>query len=237
MGLISFLQWAYYTNSSKNYVDYLRNKGISIGNNVKIRHPRKTSIDISRPSLIQIGDNVDINDNFSIMTHDFGTSVFKNLYHDFVACSGRVVIGNNIYFGRNVTILKDVSIGDNCIIGVGSIVTRDIPANSVACGIPCRRICSIEEYYFRRKKRQIKEALEYRDSITANLKREPKIEDFFEEWVLFLDENELKKYPSMEREVEKRIGNFKESFFRNQKLAFPNFQSFLKASVDDKEYE
>ena len=65
------------------------------------------------------------------MTHDFGTFVFRNLYHDFVPSSGKVSIGNNVYIGRDVTILKGVNIGDNCIIGLGSIVTKDIPSNSV----------------------------------------------------------------------------------------------------------
>lgn len=232
MSLLSAIKWLYFTRSSSNFIRFLRGHGISVGNNVKFRHPRKTSIDISRPSLVTIGNDVDINDNFSIMTHDFGTSVFKNLYHDFVACSGKVIIGNNIYFGRNVTVLKGVTINDNCIIGTGSIVTKDIPANSVACGVPCRRICSIEEYYKKRKHLQIKEALEYRDTIRACFHREPVIEDFFEEWVLFMNENELKKYPSMEIEVEKRVGGFRKYFFENQELVFSTFNDFLNASID-----
>jgi carbonic anhydrase/acetyltransferase-like protein (isoleucine patch superfamily) len=236
MSLLSVLKWLYNTRSSSKYVSFLRNQGVIVGENVKFRHPRKTSIDLSRPSLVTIGNDVDINDNFSIMTHDFGTTVFKNLYHDFVACSGKVIIGNNIYFGRNVTVLKGVTINDNCIIGTGSIVTKDIPANSVACGMPCRRICSIEDYYNKRKHLQIKEALEYRDSIMIRFNREPIIEDFFEEWVLFMDEDGLKKHLSMSKHVDKRVGNFKEDFFNNQKLVFADFDSFLRASIDN-EYE
>ena len=90
---------------------------------VNFRYPKHTKIDINRPYLIEFGDNVDVNDNFTIMTHDFGTYVFRNLYHDFVPSFGKVKIGNNIYFGRDVTILKGVTIGDNCIIGLGSVVT------------------------------------------------------------------------------------------------------------------
>ena len=44
------------------------------------------------------------------------------------------------------TILPGVTIGDNTIIGAGSVVNRDIPANSVAAGVPCRVICTLEEY-------------------------------------------------------------------------------------------
>lgn len=128
---------------------------------VIFRYPHHTTIDVSRPDLISIGENVDINDNFTIMTHDFGTFVFRNLYHDFVPSSGKVSIGNNVYIGRDVTILKGVSIGDNCIIGLGSIVTKDIPDNSVVCGVPAKVVCSIDEYYSKRKRKSIQESIEY----------------------------------------------------------------------------
>ena len=155
--IIRKLKHLYYTSSSNRYVDYLRRQGIKIGQEVNFRYPEHTTIDVTRPCLVQIGNQVDINDNFAIMTHDFGTFVFRNLYHDFIASCGHVKLGNNIYIGRNVTILKGVTIGDNCIIGVGSIVTKDIPSNSVACGVPCRVICTIEEYYNKRKIQQVDE--------------------------------------------------------------------------------
>lgn len=43
-------------------------------------------------------------------------------------------------------ILPGVTIGDNSIIGAGSIVNKDIPSNTVAAGVPCKKICSLEEY-------------------------------------------------------------------------------------------
>lgn len=49
-----------------------------------------------------------------------------------------VTIGNNVWLGGSVTITPGVSIGDNSIIGAGSVVTRNIPANVVAVGNPCR---------------------------------------------------------------------------------------------------
>lgn len=49
-----------------------------------------------------------------------------------------VVIGNDCWFGANVVVCPGVTIGDNCVIGAGSVVTKDIPANSIAVGNPCR---------------------------------------------------------------------------------------------------
>ena len=67
-----------------------------------------------------------------------------------------VHIGKNCWLGAGVVVLPGVSIGDNSIIGAGSIVTKDIPANVVAVGNPCRVMRPISEkdyeYYYRDKK-------------------------------------------------------------------------------------
>lgn len=51
-----------------------------------------------------------------------------------------VTIGNSVWLGGNVTVLPGVTIGDNCVIGAGSVVTRNIPSNSLAVGNPARVI-------------------------------------------------------------------------------------------------
>ncbi len=56
-----------------------------------------------------------------------------------------VHIGNRCWFGASVTVCPGVTIGDNCVIGAGSVVTRDIPANSLAVGVPCRVLRAITE--------------------------------------------------------------------------------------------
>lgn len=54
-----------------------------------------------------------------------------------------ILIGNNVFIGNNVTILKGVTIGDNATIGTGSVVTSDIPPNTVAAGVPAKIIKKI----------------------------------------------------------------------------------------------
>lgn len=55
-----------------------------------------------------------------------------------------ISIGNNVWLGSNVIVLPGVKIGDGCVIGAGSVVTKDIEANSVAAGIPCNVIRKIK---------------------------------------------------------------------------------------------
>ena len=56
-----------------------------------------------------------------------------------------ITVGDNVWIGANVSVLPGVSIGDNSVIGAGSVVTRSIPANVLAAGNPCRVIREITE--------------------------------------------------------------------------------------------
>ncbi len=56
-----------------------------------------------------------------------------------------IIVGNNVWIGANVTVVPGVTIGDNCVIGAGSVVTKDIPDNTVAVGNPCKVIKSIDK--------------------------------------------------------------------------------------------
>lgn len=218
----------YNRSSSSRFVKFLRENGVSVGSNVFFREPFTTAIDMTRPSLISFGNNIDINEHFTIMTHDFGTFVFRNLYNDFVASSGRVELGNNIYIGRNVTILKGCTIGDNCIIGLGSVVTKSIPANSVACGVPCKVICTIDEYYEKRKNAQVAESIDFGVSIIERYNREPVITDFKEEWCVFMDRNIYDKHPETHEIVDFRIKH-NTHFFDSRQPVFRSFEDFLEA--------
>ena len=56
-----------------------------------------------------------------------------------------ITIGNNVWIGAQVCVLPGVTIGDNTIIGAGSVVTKSIPANVLAVGNPCRVLRTITE--------------------------------------------------------------------------------------------
>ena len=215
------------TCSNDRYCKYLIKNGVSLSGGVRFRYPQHTTIDTTRPGLITIGENVDINDNFTIMTHDFATFVFLNKYHDFVPSSGKVSIGNNVYIGRDVTILKGVTIGDNCIIGLGSIVTKDIPSNSVACGVPAKVVCGIDEYYQKRKKISAQESLDYAKNLKEYKGEDLSITDFTEEWALFFRKEDFEKYPEMHRIIDWRLKNQQKMYWLCHKPEYNGFEDFM----------
>lgn len=176
--------------TSDEFIAYLRSQGIRIGDNVFFQSPQTACVDVTRPLLVEIGDNCIILENFLLLTHDNITKVFGNIYHEFLPSSGSVTIGNNVYFTRNCAVLKGVTIGDNCIIGFGSVVTKDIPANSVAVGAPAKVICTIEEYYEKRKKQSYEEAMQYARIIYKKTGKRPTVEQMYEEFPLWMEGNE-----------------------------------------------
>lgn len=219
----------YYFSSSERYCKYLRSRGVAVGERTHL-DPQTSTIDCSRPSLVSIGTDCYMNSGFSIITHDWVTNVFINSGREFLPSSGKVVIGNNVSFGRNVMVLKGVTIGDNCFIGAGSIVSRSVPANSVAVGVPCKVIMSIEEYYNRRKGECVVEALNYARSIKERFNRRPRVEDFWEEFSLFIDGENIHEYPEMNEVIRRQCGPSYESFVKGHKAMYRGFDEFLNAA-------
>ncbi len=92
---------------------------------------------------VTIGDNVLIAPNVTISVT--GHPVHHELRKAGEMFSFPVTIGNNVWIGSNVVINPGITIGDNSVIGAGSVVTKDIPPDVVAVGVPCKVIRSINE--------------------------------------------------------------------------------------------
>lgn len=90
---------------------------------------------------IWIGDNVLIGHNAVLATlnHNQNPKKRANLI------PSRIVIGNDVWLGANVTVLPGVTIGDGAIIAAGSVVTKDVPDRTVVGGVPAKMIKTIEE--------------------------------------------------------------------------------------------
>lgn len=216
-----------YRTSSERFCKFLRSKGISIGEGTHIE-AKTAEIDLTRPSLVTIGRDCYINHHFTLLTHDWVTHVFIHSDREFLPSSGRVTIGNNVGFGQNVMVLKGVTIGDNSFIGANSVVTKNIPANSVAVGSPCKVICTLEEYYQKRMEKSVEEALYYAKSIQERFDRRPVIEDFWEEFPLFVSGNDVDKYPTLP--LKKQLGPMFQSYVSTHKAKYSSFDEFLQAA-------
>ena len=126
--------------SSYAYFDLRGSGEIRIGDNVMINNNVALTAD---GAAIEIGSNTVTGINLSIMTSD-GHSLDPEHRHDVKCTCLPVIIGENVFLGDNVTILKGVRIGKNAVIGANSLVIKDIPENTIASGNPCNVIRMME---------------------------------------------------------------------------------------------
>lgn len=102
---------------------------------------------------VTIGDNVMIAPNVSL--YGAGHPIHLDARNSGYEYGAPITIGNNVWIGGSVCVLPGVTIGDNVVIGAGSVVAKDIPDNVIAVGNPCRVIREITEedkkYYFKDK--------------------------------------------------------------------------------------
>lgn len=214
---------------SKTYIKYLREKGCSIGSGTVIFYPLNTRIDDTRPWLINIGNNVQITEYVTILTHGYDWSVIKGKYGEICGSSGKVVIGDNVFIGMKTTIMKGVTIGNNVIIGANSLVNKDVPDNVVVAGNPAKVIMTLDEYYKKRKEIQLDEAVECCIEYYKKYNCWPKEKDMREFIWLFGDRNNFEK-----NEVFCEIGNLVHNYqFTKEKFAvsegkFDNFEKFIE---------
>ena len=116
------------------YTDF--GKNISIGENVFIN----ACCHFQDHGGITIGDGCQIGHNvvFATLNHGLAPEDRKTTY------PAPIILGKNVWIGSNATILQDVSIGDNAIIGAGAVVTKNVEANTIVGGSPARFIKLIE---------------------------------------------------------------------------------------------
>lgn len=132
------------------YVDYGHN--VHVGKNFMSNY----NVVFMDEGEIRMGDDVFIGPNCVITTNFHPVYAeerkicqvpnrFPKNYKGVKVYAKPIQIGNNVWIGSSTTVCGGVTIGDNTVIGAGSVVTRDIPANVFACGVPCRVVRAITE--------------------------------------------------------------------------------------------
>jgi acetyltransferase-like isoleucine patch superfamily enzyme len=101
--------------------------GMKIGKDVRIS--LKARLDKTYPQGIIIGDGSYLAFGAAILCHDMSRNLRKN-----------VVIGKNCFIGANSIILPGVIIGNEVVVAAGSVVTKDVPSNSIVAGNPAKTI-------------------------------------------------------------------------------------------------
>ena len=94
---------------------------------------------------LRIGLNVSIAHGCSILTSEHDFEVPGQTTRDAVVTRSPVTIGQDVWMGCGVKLLSGAHIGDGAVIGAGAVVTKDIPARSIAIGIPARVVKNIEK--------------------------------------------------------------------------------------------
>ena len=109
-------------------------EGVSIGRNVTINE----GVFLDGYGGLEIGDHCRIAHGCSFVSEDH---IFDDpdlpIWRQGKK-AGRIVIGEDVWFGSGVKVLKGITVGKGCVIGAGAVVTRDLPAHSIAVGVPAR---------------------------------------------------------------------------------------------------
>lgn len=229
MGIKTFIKKLIFpeTYSSEAFVNSLRDKyHVDIGSNCVFWSPNHVNIDVQRPYMLHIGNDVRVTSGVTILCHDYSRSVFCDIEGmGNVGEASTTWIGDNVFIGVNATILMGANIGNNSIIGAGSVVSGSFPDGSVIAGNPGKVITTVEELYNKRKNSELQAAKQMVVEFKNKNGRYPSIEEMTNafSWLYIPHTQEsIKKYP----EFFKLSGVNKNMLYKNFLATSPAFQSF-----------
>lgn len=164
MGKLKRIIKKIHINNLKTYMIFGRNKYMKhlckiykkYGVEFDEKLPRFIAFDayLDTTAKIYIGEGSTITSSCLLLTHDhaigYGYCAVENDYKKELRIQKEIHIGKWTFIGQRTIILPGVTIGDNVIVGAGSIVTKDLASRGVYAGSPARFICSIEDYYKKR---------------------------------------------------------------------------------------
>lgn len=211
--------------SPEAYIRYLRKCGVAIGEGSMIWDPQNTFIDTTRPHMLRIGKFAKITSGVKVLAHDYSCSVCTQKYGLHVGEAKATTIGDNVFIGMNTVILMGADIGDNCIVGAGSVVSGSFPDDSVIGGNPARVICTLRELFDRRRTSELEAAVTYARSFRVKYGRPPTTEDMsnaFSWLYLPRTESSIREHPVLFKLNGVDMEKYKQAFLDSS----PQFESF-----------
>lgn len=170
-----------------DFNEILKDAGIEVGKGTIFYDPNSMSIDRERPWMLKIGSYCKITKGTIILTHDYSRSVLRRVYGDIIGEAGQTIIGDNCFIGMNSIILMGSKIGNNVIVGAGSVVSGEFPDNCVIAGNPAKIIRTLDEHYKKRTEKTLKEAVLYYKTFCNSYGRRPSIKEMGPFFPLFLE--------------------------------------------------
>lgn len=126
-----------------------RKWGVKIGRNCVINPPTT----FTKPYLVKIGNDCVITSGVTFLTSDGAIRILRKKNDFDGTVYAPIIIKDNCFIGINSIILPNITIGPNSVIGAGSVVTKDVPPNSIYAGNPAKFVSSYSKYLEKSKKR------------------------------------------------------------------------------------
>lgn len=130
---------AFERKRERRWLEKLQDMGMHIGKDVFM--PMSTWVDVSHCFLISIGDKCRFGPNCVMLAHDATMNEFLD-----AGKVGRVTIHESCSFGYGAIIMPGVEIGPRVVVGANSVITRNIPPDSVVAGNPAKVVAKLEDF-------------------------------------------------------------------------------------------
>ena len=129
------------------WAQYLRRHGgfHAMGEHCSIQ----TNVMVTDPAHVRLGDNVRLS-GCTLFGHDGAVNMIKRAFGVAVDAVGAIDIRDNVFIGHQAIVMPGVTIGPNAIVAAGTVVTKNVPPNSVVAGTPARVVGTLDDYVARR---------------------------------------------------------------------------------------
>ena len=224
------------THSSEAYISWLRSQGIRVGEGSVFYDPASLQIDTQRPHMLHIGSRVVLTSGCIVLAHDYSRSTVFKATGEHVADGGLTWIGDNTFVGMRSIILMGAHVGDNCIVGAGSVVSGRFGDGLVIAGNPARVVGTVEESLGRRRARERDAALECARRWHERHGSWPTPEDMTNAFAwLYLPHTQrsIEEHPTLFALNAVDLDAFKARFLETEPV-WPTFEAFLAECADPK---